>query len=503
MQYLADLRDSPECAVTVDGEGRFDFGPEISNPSMSCPDAFAWKIFTEAVRGEFWSRWTTDVQMWPTAPWPVCEPGQTENCCSTVEVSNNPDPEHCPVRPDPALGMPAHTPHEPGKAHQVSMEDAAKTDRDGDGSIDWDDVPPELKTAVIGAEQVELVYHNRPMTDYIFANGLYHTDGLGRVFQTRAGVMEHYAPYNGVAGTGPLSQIDLPIRSLMLKANLLDIRKAKELGIDLEKNADYITLDLPKGGNTPETGTYILLSFHISSKDLPNWFWTTFEHVDNQGRCDWIGCNDSFGYVARVSEGPTARDDLPEPADNYVSPNQLEMADGAVVAFDLARTYDADSEMRDGLAAVFKTLGIGTGAANESGTPRPADPAWRNYRLKGSQTNFVTPTGRPTQLGNSVTEAGFTNSSSCISCHARASATEKGLPNLSIFVSDLSDAGLPKSTNGVPAPSWFTTSAYYGVGDQVLAPGLVAVQTDFVWGFRNACPIEVGAQGPHRCAKKD
>ncbi|WP_295811806.1 hypothetical protein [uncultured Nitratireductor sp.] len=59
------------------------------------------------------------------------------------------------------------------------------------------------------------------------------------------------------------------------------------------------------------------------------------------------------------------------------------------------------------------------------------------------------------------------------------------MPNLSIFVSDLSDAGLPKSANGVPAPE------------------LVAVQTDFVWGFRNACPTEVGAEGPHHCAWKD
>ena len=55
MQYLADLRDSPECAVVLDGEGRFDFGAGITNPSVACPDACAWKIFTEAVRGEFWA----------------------------------------------------------------------------------------------------------------------------------------------------------------------------------------------------------------------------------------------------------------------------------------------------------------------------------------------------------------------------------------------------------------------------------------------------------------
>ncbi|MGG7381499.1 hypothetical protein ACQ7B2_23090, partial [Escherichia coli] len=43
-------------------------------------------------------------------------------------------------------------------------------------------------------------------------------------------------------------------------------------------------------------GVHWLVAFHVSSKDTPNWVWATFEHVNNLGRCDYTGCNDSYGY---------------------------------------------------------------------------------------------------------------------------------------------------------------------------------------------------------------
>ena len=63
------------------------------------------------------------------------------------------------------------------------------------------------------------------------------------------------------------------------------------------------------------------------------------------------------------------------------------------------------------------------------------------YRLKGAQVDFTDRTGRPTIVGNSITEAGFVSTSSCITCHARASigAPSKGQnqfpvpPPLSVF----------------------------------------------------------------------
>jgi hypothetical protein len=40
---------------------------------------------------------------------------------------------------------------------------------------------------------------------------------------------------------------------------------------------------------------------HISSKDIPNWIWATFEHVGNPGRCDYTGCNDSYGELLSLA----------------------------------------------------------------------------------------------------------------------------------------------------------------------------------------------------------
>jgi hypothetical protein len=44
---------------------------------------------------------------------------------------------------------------------------------------------------------------------------------------------------------------------------------------------------------------------------------------------------------------------------------------------------------------------------------------WENYRLGGTQTDFVEPTGSPTRLSDHYVEFGFQRSS-CITCHANA-----------------------------------------------------------------------------------
>lgn len=45
---------------------------------------------------------------------------------------------------------------------------------------------------------------------------------------------------------------------------------------------------------------------------------------------------------------------------------------------------------------------------------------FKNYRLKGSQIKYTTDGVEPTILGNSILEANLVSSSSCITCHARA-----------------------------------------------------------------------------------
>jgi hypothetical protein len=520
MFFDADIRNTPECDVSVI-EGAINFGASVTNPAMSCPDAFAWKLFAEIVQQGFWENYSTDRQTFPSDPWPRCTAGETENCCPSVVTSNDVWPQHCPTFPGPTPGVPAHVVGEPSKAHQIPLAAAAASDLNNDGKKDWADVPAVLKNAVIGAVQNELIYRNKPMVDYVFDQQLYSVDGLAAVYANFVKAISAYAPRWPTPSNPavshpapqPIVKFNFPIQSVMVKVNWLEVDQAEQYGINpYDEENPYIIMDLvpevdtnaPPKKAPVTTKPFILLSMHISSKDVPNWFWTTFEHVDNIGRCDWLGCNDSFGYINTQTLEVNAKlaSGLAEPNRNFTPPHSLTTVDGVSQdAFALAERYENTERMSDGLAAIFNAFGIGTDTGiNKSGRPSISDQAWRSYRLKGTQTNFVTSTGRPSLLGNSVTEAGFVNSASCITCHARAGVTEEGLPVLAIFVDFLSDAGIPKSINGVPNEAWFDVNAYYGVQNTPEAPAVRAVQTDFVWGFRVACPMKQMSIGPKWCA---
>jgi hypothetical protein len=148
---------------------------------------------------------------------------------------------------------------------------------------------------------------------------------------------------------------------------------------------------------------------------------------------------------------------------------------------DNGETYPGGAR-QPGLAAVFAALGIGT-ADNATLVPQPTERAWLSYRLKGAQADFTDATGLATHLGNSVTEAGFVTSSSCMTCHARAGTNAAGTvpPPLGVFVNELTESGYLPSSNGVPGPDWYNRSGQ--------PPSLQVLQTDFVWGFLLANPI--------------
>ena len=227
------------------------------------------------------------------------------------------------------------------------------------------------------------------------------------------------------------------------------------------------------------TGTHYLMAFHISSKDIPNWVWTTFEHIAMPGRCDFIGCNDSYGY--------RSTDPLPAGvARNYTAPHVKsdDLVMSPSIVFDTDKLYPTES-INPGLDQVFKSLGIGTARSADKDQPAAADLAWRSYRLKGSQVDFTNSMGRKTLLGNSITEAGFMSKVSCVTCHARAGVhLEQNKPNflrLSVFSKDLSDYGYGLSVHGVPNPAWFHNDNNVGTLD--------VMQVDFVWGFLNASPV--------------
>lgn len=190
--------------------------------------------------------------------------------------------------------------------------------------------------------------------------------------------------------------------------------------------------------NTGSDGVqYALVAMHVISKLVPNWTWATFEHQYNPQRCDIIGCKDSFG-----AEQP------------LVKPN---------------------GTTNQGYPDCTKTA-----ALNQLFAKATWDPAFANYCLKGSQADFIDNTGLDIRLGNSVTENGFVNQASCMTCHGRASFNTQG--------QDASPDGGGFDNNGAPLgpinPAWYWAfSSQPPIFEGM--PGLqqIATSSDFVWSI--------------------
>jgi hypothetical protein len=178
---------------------------------------------------------------------------------------------------------------------------------------------------------------------------------------------------------------------------------------------------------------YALVAMHVISKLVPNWTWATFEHRLNPGRCDILGCKDSFG-------AQTA----------FVPPNGTN------------RGYP-DCTKTPALTAMLASADI--------------DPVYTNYCLKGSQTDPVDSNGLDVRLGNSVTENGFVDTASCMTCHSRANFDQTGMAT--------SGAGFLGGVGplGPILPEWYWSGGQPPVFQG--QPGLsrIATSADFVWSI--------------------
>ncbi|MHA6892086.1 hypothetical protein [Ralstonia pseudosolanacearum] len=526
MYYLADVRDNEHCKMEVDKNGKWSVDQRISNPAMTCPDMTSWRLFATVVHDRFWSDWADELQNWPGKPWPLCSDKTGTNCCTPHSAKN--DPLHCPTFPgdtaeranavSPALrnavtpalriGRPALTQHlqeltSPADLDKMVTEFKAAQASDASvlelpecsASMVETLVPKTYESLgrVIRQTNSEVSIRNRAFHDYLFENNLYNSNGVADVFAANNANQQKNAPYAmdsrsvGQGQPAKLGKIDFPPDAIMIKSNWLYEGIAKKLGIANTSEKPFVTQKMitrvpdPKSGKDicKLTGVHYLMAFHISSKDTPNWVWTTFEHIAMPGRCDFIGCNDSYGYAST--------DALPAGvARNYIAPHvksdRLIMSSSTV--FDHDKLYPTEA-IRPGLDQVFKVLGIGTTASTRSDQPSISDLGWRSYRLKGSQVDFTNAMGRKTVLGNSITEAGFMNNSSCVTCHARAGIhverDQASFFRLSVFNKDQSDYGYQLSYHGIPNPAWFHNDNNSGTLD--------VLQVDFVWGFLNASPV--------------
>jgi hypothetical protein len=224
----------------------------------------------------------------------------------------------------------------------------------------------------------EEVRRNRDAFDYIVNNGLYTQAGLKNAF----------------AGPG----INFPTSAIELK---LDWVPEATLVTWLNNNKVQTPTGFVKQNyyTTVSGGvTYALLSMHISTKQLPNWLWATFEHQLNPGRCDTMGCYDQFGVTGNLTSVPPSA--TPQP--------------GAV-----QNQYPACTKS-PALAAMFSGAGLAA--------------VFNNYCLKATQVDFLStqnPTmGQPVIDGDSVIERITADvpiaQSSCITCHAYAAVTAQG-----------------------------------------------------------------------------
>ncbi|MBL9138912.1 MAG: hypothetical protein JNK85_23790 [Verrucomicrobiales bacterium] len=250
----------------------------------------------------------------------------------------------------------------------------------------------------------EEVRRNRPMFDYIVGNQL----------NTRAGLAAAYArsfdvqmPTNAVAVKGDWIPVQTLLKWIPQIGSLDNLRTLYHTGTS--------------GGVE-----YGLVSLHVSSRQNTNWVWGTFEHELTPGRCDDIGCCDSFGATRKT-----------------VRPNNKQ------INSQYGRCHKTAK-----LKAMMKSAGI--------------SPVWDHYCLKSTQVDYMDPSGLPSVLGNSVIERlagnGTVAASSCITCHSYASFDASGTTSSNVV------GILPYNPTGRPIPDIMKGSLRF----------------DFMWGVLGA-----------------
>lgn len=157
-----------------------------------------------------------------------------------------------------------------------------------------------------------------------------------------------------LAQSGKVKILDLPPAAKEIKAQW------QEIDEEDKPRFHWVSFENEDGSFQ----TWGLTALHFTTKDLPNWFWTTFEHIDTSD--EW--------------ETPTV--------DSYACPKNPVNCDAV--------------------------------------PPEIHGTKWENYRMRGTQISFVDSRGEPTRLANAQIEAGIQKTSSCITCHAEAALDVKG-----------------------------------------------------------------------------
>ncbi len=241
---------------------------------------------------------------------------------------------------------------------------------------------------------------NRPLYDYIVGNNL----------NTQAGLAAAYAKQ---------LDVQMPTAAIAVKGDWVPVQTLLQW---IPRLGSVANIEKLYHTATSDAVEYALVSLHVSSRQNPNWVWGTFEHQMNPGRCDDLGCFDSFGAAI--------------PA---VMPNRKAV------------------NTQYGACPKTKRLETLMTQANLS-------PVWGNYCLKSTMVDYTAADGTPYALGNSVIERivgnGTVAASSCIACHVYASFGADGKTTAAAA------AMLPYNPTGQPIPAVLDGSLKF----------------DFMWG---------------------
>lgn len=244
-----------------------------------------------------------------------------------------------------------------------------------------------------------------------------------------------------------------PIDSVEVKANWLPVEAVPAFSLNRVALADVPKVFHVNVGS--DNKQYALVAMHVISKQVPNWTWATFEHQLNPARCDILGCKDSFGAAQPV-----------------VAPNKQS-----------GQGYPACAKTQ-ALTDMIK-------AANW-------DPALANYCLKGAQADFTDSSGLDIRVANSVTEEGFVDRASCMTCHGRAGWDRNGKATSSAGF----DSGV--APLGPINPAWYWSfSASPPIFEGISGLTRTGTSADFVWSIP-LCAIDDTVTPPKqsRCSGK-
>lgn len=280
------------------------------------------------------------------------------------------------------------------KQRRLKKDKNLKRPSFGTGIKRLDEFLPTLETEEQEARM------NRATFESIVKREMYSADGLEKLLQT---ARDKNDPF--------LIQMDLASKEV--KAEWLPLT-------DESWKKRYIWREGPPGPDGKRQA-YGLVALHITTKDLRNWFWADFGHIDCEKAQN--ACSANGGYAAK---------------------------------------HDPVDTTTRGPCAAHGTNGI---RKETVGT------VWENYILRGTQTDFVKSHGQPTVLSNPVIEDTFQDSS-CITCHAFATVGSR----------DPRSDGNDRVTNlgqefdpVVPDPKLFQ------IDPAKTQPGIKYLQTDFMW----------------------